>query len=509
MQQFIEKYKDQVLGRLSGFDRLVFRGSLRRLNYGHWDPALKAFVATGMEEFLWQNKIRFKDYGRAVSKTSEQVKEASLAMFHRQGLQVRFLSSPRQDKDETARRIAAEESIRSGPVCALSSLEPSSTFEHRRTHIIRRVRPCHVLYHYQFHPEMGWMYARMQTWFPFNIQVGVNGREWLARQMDRVGLGYRQQGNCFVWVEDYPRAQELLNQQVEVNWPELLNGLAQQLNPIHERIFEKYPTAYYWTCEQSEWATDMVFRDAEFLKRLAPLLVTHGMLSFTSPDVLRFFGKRVNQSGAIPANFNGDLHSNRKQYREGERVKYYLAGNSLKFYDKAYSEQGSVLRAGETTINQVKPFREYRPKEGGTKEDLQWRPLRKGVAGLHRRVEISQKANQRLIEALASVDDSRRVEELTASIQRPVIRKQRRVRALRPWGDDHELLAAINHGEFVLDGFRNRDLRGLLYSSEPASALESRRRSAAVSRKLGMLRAHGLIRKIPTRIAIRPQDKAG
>jgi hypothetical protein len=49
--------------------------------------------------------------------------------------------------------------------------------------------------------------ARIQTWFPFNIQIGLNGREWLARQMDREGLRYQQQENCFPWIENYPRAQ--------------------------------------------------------------------------------------------------------------------------------------------------------------------------------------------------------------------------------------------------------------------------------------------------------------
>ena len=32
MQQFIEKYHDQIMAVVTGFDRLVFRGSLRRLN---------------------------------------------------------------------------------------------------------------------------------------------------------------------------------------------------------------------------------------------------------------------------------------------------------------------------------------------------------------------------------------------------------------------------------------------------------------------------------------------
>ena len=37
MQEFINKYRDEINGTLSGLDRLVFRGSLRRLNYGRWN----------------------------------------------------------------------------------------------------------------------------------------------------------------------------------------------------------------------------------------------------------------------------------------------------------------------------------------------------------------------------------------------------------------------------------------------------------------------------------------
>lgn len=62
----MEKYKDQIVGVLSGFDRLVFRGSLRRLNYGYWEQGLGAMVARGMEQYLWQNQILFKDYAQHV-----------------------------------------------------------------------------------------------------------------------------------------------------------------------------------------------------------------------------------------------------------------------------------------------------------------------------------------------------------------------------------------------------------------------------------------------------------
>ena len=113
-----------------------------------------------------------------------------------------------------------------------------------------------------------------------------------------------------------------------------------------------------------------------------------------------------------------------------------MNGNSAKFYDKAYSQFGSVLRGSETTINDVRDFRVYRAIEGGPEDDLQWRVMRSGIADLHRRAEVSQKANERLLNALGSVDDSRSVQELTAGIQKPVHLAGRRVRALRPWGVD-------------------------------------------------------------------------
>ncbi len=157
MQQFIEKYGDQINGVLTGFDRLIFRGSLRRLNYGVYDPGLKAMVAGGMEQYLWQNKILFKDYQDHVKRVSERLKKASLEQFESQKIPVIFLRDPSASKDEMARRIASERGVTSGLVCAISTLEPSPTFEHRGIHMIRWTRPCHVLYQYQIHPQVGWM----------------------------------------------------------------------------------------------------------------------------------------------------------------------------------------------------------------------------------------------------------------------------------------------------------------------------------------------------------------
>lgn len=63
--------------------------------------------------------------------------------------------------------------------------------------------------------------------------------------------------------------------------------------------------------------------------------------------------------------------------------------------------------------------------------------------------------------------------------------------------EDQALLAAVEHGHLLVNGFRNRDLQTLLYAQPASDSTERRRRSAATSRKLRMLRAHGLIRKVP------------
>jgi hypothetical protein len=61
----------------------------------------------------------------------------------------------------------------------------------------------------------------------------------------------------------------------------------------------------------------------------------------------------------------------------------------------------------------------------------------------------------------------------------------------------HRTFSLANHGEFVIQGFRNRDLQKLLYSQPAQDSAEARRRSAALCRKLRLLRAHGLIYQIP------------
>jgi hypothetical protein len=491
MHEFTATYANQIAGVLSGFDRLVFRGTLRQIAYPF-----------GLRGYLWANQVLLKDFGAHAQKVSEVVKAGAVEAITSADRPVRYLQSAREDKEKIALAIAAEDHIESGPVCALTCVEPCWSYdvyrnrETKQLDLVHRSRKCLFVYQYWQDPELGWMNARIQTWFPFSIQVCLNGREWLARQMCQEGIAYQKQDNCFPWVANWERAQQLLDQQLRTDWAGLLQRVARRLNPHHEELFAQLPVEYYWSAYQSEWATDVTFHRMTDLRRLFPLWLRHAILTFQSPDILKFLGKRLTASGELPGGVHAEVVTSVKRRQEGARIKHWYAKNSVKAYDKAYTQMGSTLRA-EMTMQDPEGFKVYRRPEGKPAEPQRWYRLRKGVADLHRRAEICQKVNERYLNALAAVDTDTTLEELIAAIQRPVVRQQKRSRALQPFSEpDVTLLQTISQGEFLIHGLRNADLQKALYALPAKGEQEARQRSAAMSRKLRLLRAHGLIHKI-------------
>lgn len=491
MHEFIAKHREQITGTLSGFDRLVFRGTLRSISHPE-----------GMMRYLSANRVLLKDFESHVKQVTAQLKAASTASAEAEGRPTLYLESSSVSKEEIAREIAVKNRIRAGLICVISCVEPCWSFEiyrDRETKMLvlkPRSRKCLFLYHYRMDPVFGFMNARIQTWFPFPIQICLNGREWLARQMDAAGIKYVAQDNCFPWIEDWTLGQQLMNQQLGTDWPVVLDHVAEQLNPIHGQIFEKQPASYYWSTYQSEWAIDVVFRQAKNLRRLYPRLLHHGITTFSSSDVMRYLGKRVRLDGQVPNTFNGEIVSDLKEREEGVRLKHTVNGNSVKLYDKAFTHVGTILRA-ETTLQNGSDIRVYRPREGDPEGQKAWRPLRRGIADLHRRAEVSRRATERYLDAYASVDDDCSLQELLARLRKHTEWRGRRIRALNPLAEDLDLFQAISRGEFVLNGFRNRDLQAIFFRSPASSPKEARRRSAWVTRKLRLLRAHSLITKVP------------
>jgi hypothetical protein len=489
MQTFVQKHLASVTGWLNGFDRLRFRGTLRMLSH-----------IGGFASFLRLSGVKLKDFGPYVQETTQRVCRASEAVAQAAGRPVIYVPSTAANKEEIARKIMERDNVGSGLVCVLRCVEPCISYDVRKwssPELKVGTRKCLHHYHYQVHPVFGFMHVRVQSWMPMTVHVYLNGREWLARRMDEANLGYQRAGNCFTALSDPPRAQLLFDQLLSTDWPAMLNQVTTAANPVREELFAKCPQSYYWSADASEWASDVMFKTPQLLAEVYPTLIRHGILNLSTRDVLRYLGRKVPHEAKLHNKLTAEVNTDLVQRFEGVRLKHRVNTNSIKMYDK----QGLVLRV-ETTINHPRDMKVYRPKEGDPGGKKDWRYLRKGVADLWRRGQLCQSANDRYLTAMAAVFHPTPLGKLVADVCRRTTLlsrtgKAQPVRGLNPLAsEDAALLQAVNHGEFTLTGFRNRDIRDLLYTSTTDDPQEARRRSGAVTRKLRMLRAHGLISKI-------------
>jgi hypothetical protein len=483
MRSFLRRFKAVVLGVLSGFDRLVFKGRLPQL-----------YSAEGMNCYAAANHVRRLDFKQHAKEVTRQVLAASLIEAAKKAGRFHYLNSGQACKEEAARAIAQQHPTDEGLVAVLQCVEPCWTFDTKSVDGRLTIRgewgKCSSLYHYYVHPRFGWMYIRLQTWFPFEVQIGLNGREWLAQQLDRAGLTYQRSANKFLGLEDWQRAQDLLDAQLRTNWVHECDALVRQVHPLHPQHLGQLPVAYNWTVHQSEWATDIAFASRSVLEQWYERWVRHAFLSYDSLDVLRFMGR-----SRLPTAAWADVHADVQAVEESVRLKHWVNGNSLKLYD-----HGNVLRV-ETTINNPKEFQSYRAKVGEPDGPKTWRVLRRSVADLHRRTAVSQAANGRYLEALASVAETTTVAKLVTPWCRRVAEpgaSGRMVRALNPLAaDDAALLTVVSDPKWQVNGLRNRDVAEALYGPAPADPAERKRRSARVSRLLRLLRAHGILKKVP------------
>lgn len=477
---------------LSGFDRLRFKGCLPQL-----------YCSRTMDAYLNVKRLLYKDFKEFALDLTQRIKAASLRIAEIAGRPFRYLASSNIRKETLARDLIQEDRLEEGLIGVFGCVEPCRTYflcgnrQTRKLEFKLESGKCQHFYFYHLHPEFGLMHLRLQSWFPFAVHICLNGREWLRRQMDQHQMSYAKKENCFTAISHLAGAQRLMDKQLEINWPKKLDEILRQNHPLAPEICDPLRLSYFWSTEESEYATDVMFKSPKPLQQIYPGLVRHAISSFSSGDVMRFLGHRVPAHGMVRGTFEGEIVSDLKHRPEGIRVKHSINANSIKMYDK----QGSVLRV-ETTINRTRDFRIFREKQSGphgrAKSDGKkaWRVLRKGVVDLKRRAEVSRAANLRYLSALSATEGKIPLFQWAEEVCRPLRREGRRVRAINPWSPtDAALLQAINRGEFKISGFRNRDIRAFLFKGKTPPE-EQKRQAAAVTRKFALLRAHGLIKKV-------------
>lgn len=503
---FLKKHAAKIKGVLSCFDRVIFRGYL---------PICHPRGLAGWMHNRGVPAHQFKKFAPAIA---DRLVDHAKAMAAQAGRLYEF-HPKRQEKEELARQIAGREQITEGLVCVFSCLETCRTFRLQfaagRPLLRLDLRRCTVLYYFFMDKECGLIHVKLHTWLPLTCQVYVNGHSWLERQLGKRGLEYAAADNAFVALADPAAAQKVADGFVRIDWRKRLDGWVRLVNPLlgQELQGNGAPFEYWWVTDQAEYSTDILFESRAALAHLHEALARHATLCFSSLDVLRFFGRKPHPSLKL------DVRTEKKALLlkdeggggrvDGVRVRHQVGSNKLKMYDK----QGLVLRL-ETVINDPRQFKVRRrrglhggrPRPGENEREmvergkgpLAWLPMRKGVAWLWKYAEVSFATNRRYLEALAQVDDPSAARALMDRASRPQPFGKRRRRALQPLSpQDQALFLAALRGEHHVHGLRNRDLAEHLYGPAPKDEKQRRRRGARVTRLIQLLRAHGLLAKIP------------
>jgi len=480
MNGFIERHRNRILGVVSGFDRLLFRGTLRSISY-----------LDGLKKFLNARSILLKDFAPFANRCTTQIVAHAEKIAEDAKRPYIYLYSPSIRKEDYARKIAQRDQIEQGLVCVLYAVEPCMSFdihrnrEEKRLQLVSRQRKCRFFYFYFVDREFGLMHIRLQSWIPFEVQVCLNGHSYLAGEMQREGIPFEQRDNAFPFIGDIPRAQRLFDRLTTRNWPKMLSCLSRRVNPLLDGLLREV-FDYYWTIRQSEYATDVLFKDRSALHEVYPALCRHAMTHFGSRDVMRFL------SGSRGGKLANEVVSQMNERTEGVRIKHRVGENLIKMYDKG----GRILRI-ETIVNNPRSFQVLRKIRRGGQSTLTWQKMRKGVSDTPRRAEISLAANVRYLEALSVVGEETPSHRILDPVSEPVESQGHAYRGLRPISpEESRLFEALMHGEHLLHGFTNRQLRAQLFRAPTTDPRQLRRRSAYVTRRLRLLRAHGLIRKV-------------
>jgi hypothetical protein len=475
---FTTKFAPLILTTLGCFDRVILKGYLP---FGD-DAYLNRFVDGVLH-------LRRKDFYDSLASQSDALVEHAQHQAEQAGAPYHYLQGT-HDKAKVIDQILRERRCTEGLVAVLACQENCRTvkllYGQGRPRLKFTHRPQRVLYYYFLDPDFGLLYIRLQTWFPFTAQVYVNGHEWLARQLLRQRVGFVQRDNCFTQLDDPATAQELADRFPRLPWVPLLRRWAEQANPLLQQGWLR-GQEYRWVLDQAEYSTDVLFRKPEDLTGLYPRLLEHATVHFTPQDVMAFLGRRLHPR------FEGEVQTRYQDRGRGARVKHYVKNNWLKTYDKF----GQVLRI-ETVINQPREFKVRRQRARHGRRQMAWCPMNKGVANFYHYHQVSRAANHRYLEALAVVDPPRAAEKHLDRASRPTRfhgRRRRGLNLLRV--EEQRLFRAVLRGHHRLHGFRNRDVAQHLFGAAPRDPVARRRRTARVSRLLQLLRAHGLIAKVP------------
>jgi hypothetical protein len=473
--KIIDKFKNKINGILSGFDRMIIKGHIRQF-----------FSKSGKAYYMSQEGVLLKDFTEYAEGKTNQIRSFIESYAKNEEKPIIYLNSSKVSKVQTAKDYLKNDPIDEGLICIISAVEKNKSMrisknkKEKKLELINADKPSLHYYFYYLDKEFGFMHVKLQTWFPFGIQIYINGREYIRKQLDKQKIGYSMYDNSFTSIDDIETAQNLADKLQGKDLSNMFDHIAHNINPLLKEIEKIFNHSYYWCLDQCEYATDVMFKTREDLELVYKDYVNHAIISFKADDVMTFLGRKMHHA------FSGEVVSDTKNRIQGIRIKHRMKKNSIKMYDK-----NSVLRV-ETTINDPREFKIY--KEVGINKEKKWVPMGKSIANLYRYAQVSASANKKYLDTIAQIDTNGESIKDIEKLCNRITSKNHTYSAINPLSKESEdiFVALFDNGNHI-NGFTNASIRKKLFPD----SYNDKRVSTKVTRLLRKYRAHKLISKIP------------
>lgn len=481
----LNRFDGKINGVLETFDRVIINGYIQPLHN------FRLFLY-----YLIQKDILLKDFDSFARQQTLTLCSHIDSYVQQNGCPLTYLSSGQTDKSSLARQVFLQDPHKEGLICAFSAVEPCKVItvkanrDSQKLEVTSRMAKCKHYYLYYNDPQFGWMFLKLQTWFPYNAQIYLNGREYLSRLLQAEGLSYSMYHNSFSYIEDFEKAQDLADRVLNKKLADSFDAITAKVNCLLPDIQSVLSHSYYWCIDQCEFAADINFKSREELSCFYKTLAETVYFAFSSHDIYSFFGRKVEK---IHTFRKGEIISDLRHRCQGYRIKFKINQNQIKMYDK-----GNNLRI-EVTINNPRDFKVLKTKESSPDGEglpkKQWVPMGKSIANLYRYAEVSRSIIKRYLAAMPDITldkvPEKEIREVSCSKE---VRGRRYSGFNLLSGETICTLKTISSGEFLLNGFSNQNIRQKIFPDS-----ENPKVIGKTTRLLEKLRAHGLIKKVPHR----------
>jgi hypothetical protein len=300
--------------------------------------------------------------------------------------------------------------------------------------------------------------------------------------MQKSNIEYQKADNCFTWISDIQKAQELFDNINVSKFHSKLDQWVEKYVPILKSLSKVWAMKYHWSIKQVEYSTDIIFRSEERLNILYQQLLNYSIHTVNPEDIMSFLGKRFSgkQSGRI--------QSSSKRTYMGFRIKHQCGFLSVKMYNKA----GNVLRI-ELTVNDVTQLRVYRKvhhKDGSvTKQQAQ---MEKSIYSLVHIIRFGKADTARYLDFLSKMEDnSKAICQLSDFTNRKTF-NNRNYRGFNPLNENELVIfQVLLNGALIANGFTSKHLKKYL-----SQYVKEQWTTSKISRLLKRLIVFNLVKRL-------------